>query len=210
MSSHNAPDIRDDDTTLVAEEPPELSRVEESVKALDIPEVPRGDKKLTSQVIGNARSQTGLGSRYYQNNATEAITSVELFIGPSSVLKINLVQEQISDGQKNKDKHPELRYQAHSSEQSRLSEKVHPSGEAQSSNQDQPLLDQALVMDPFQSSNQTQSQDHVQSLAQAQSPVVDHLPSHKTSAIVRSRSTLSVMAIYYLRDANHVIGGSSY
>jgi hypothetical protein len=172
----NTQDIRDDATTLVAEDSSESTRVKEPLAALDKAGVPHSDQEMISQVIGHSRSKTGLGPRNYEHDATQAIAFVELFMGPSSALKINVVQEQISGGPRNKDKRPESRYQAHSS-QAQNSDHAQSSEQARSSDQAQPMVQ-------VQSSAQTQSLDHVQPSDQAQSSVANRLPSHETSVIV--------------------------
>lgn len=182
--------------TLEAEDSSESTRVNEPMAAVDIAGVPHADQEMSPQAIRHARNKTGVGLRHHENDARQAIAFVELFMDPSSVLKINVVQEQISGGLRNKDERPEPRYQAQSSGQVRSQDQVQPSAQTSNQSQSQPF-NQAQPMIQDQSSEQIKLLDHVQPSDQAQSPVIDHLPSHETSVIVCWRFPLPKMAIHY-------------
>jgi hypothetical protein len=160
----------------VAEESSESIGVEGPLAAIDKAGVPHSDQEMISQVVGHSRSKTGLGPRNYELDATHTVAFVELFMSPSSTLKINVVQEQISGGPRNKDKSPESRYQAHSSEQAQNWDHAESSEQARSSDQGQPTIQVQ--------SAQTQSLDHVQPSDYVQSPIANALQSHETSIIV--------------------------
>jgi hypothetical protein len=161
----------------VAEDSSETTIVKQPLAALDQAGVPQSNQGMIPQVIGHPPNKTDLGPRNYEHDATKAIAYMELFMGPSSELKINIVQEQISGGPGNKDKRPESKYQADPSEQAQYSDHAQASKQARSSDEAQPVVQVQL-------SAQTQSLDHVQPSDQAQSSVANRLPTHETSVTV--------------------------